>query len=98
MKTRRSRRKRPLDLDRGADQAVKAVVLLAVTFVLLLVGFSGASVYITPPGPTGWVYIGVVLIASSVALVWLFWFDANRKEGNPSGSKTVNPTSKRIQL
>ena len=98
MKTRRSRRKRPRCLDRGADRAVIATVLLAVTLVLLLIGFSGPSVYLTLPGHTGWLYIGVVIIAAGGALVWLFCVDDKRKRGNTSGLRTVNPTSKRIPL
>jgi hypothetical protein len=41
---------------------------VAVTIVLLLIGFSGPSVYFTLPGPAGWLYIGVVIIAATVAL------------------------------
>ena len=98
MKTGRSRRKMPPGLDCGADRAVKAVVLLAVTFVLLIIGFSGASVYITPPGPTGWIYIGIVIIVSASAFIWLFRADANRNKGKPSGSRTVNPRSKQTPV
>ena len=98
MKTRRLRRKRPQCLDWGADRAVIATVLLAVTIVLLLIGFSGPSVYFTLPGPTGWLYIGVVIIAAAIALVWLLCVHGKRKRGNPSGSRTFNPRSKRIPL
>src|ERR1019366_2072092 len=96
MKTGRSHRKKPPGLDCGADQAVKAVVLLAVTFVLLIIGFSGASEYITLPGPKGWIYIGIIIIVSASAFIWLFHADANRNKRKPSGSRRFNPRSKRI--
>ena len=69
MKTRRLRRKRPPCLDWGADRPVIAAVLLAVTIVLLLIGFSGPSVYFRLPGPAGWLYVGAVIIAAAIALV-----------------------------
>ena len=80
----------------GSDRAVITVVLLAVTFVLLLIGFSGPSVYFILPGPVAWLYIGVVIIASTGALVWLFCIDDKRKRGGKSRSRMVNPRSKRI--
>ena len=98
MMRRRLRRKRLPRLDRSADRAVITVVLLAVTLVLLLVGFSGPSVHLHLPGPTGWLYIGAVAISATVALVWLFCFYERQKGGNPSGLKPVNRRSKRIQL
>jgi hypothetical protein len=58
--------------DLGADRAVAAAVLLAVTTVLLLIGFAGPSVDLRLPGPAGWLYIGVVIIAATLAFVWLF--------------------------
>jgi hypothetical protein len=51
---------------------VAAVVILAVTFVLLLAGFSGSSVHFSIPGPAGWVYIGTVVVLATVVLAWLF--------------------------
>jgi hypothetical protein len=75
MKTRRLRGKRPQSLDWGADRAVITAVLLAVTFVLLLIGFSGPSVYFTLPGPMGWLYMAMVIIVAAVALVWIFCVD-----------------------
>jgi protein-S-isoprenylcysteine O-methyltransferase Ste14 len=80
------------------DRAIITVVLLAVTIVLLLIGFSGPSVYFVLPGPAGWLYIGVVVIAATVALVWLFWVHDKRKRGDLSGLRTVNRRSKRIPL
>jgi uncharacterized membrane protein len=82
----------------GSDRAVITVVLLAVTFVLLLIGFSGPSVYFILPRPMGWLYIGVVIIAAAVALVWLFCVDDKRKRGSKSRLRMVNPRSKRIAL
>jgi MFS superfamily sulfate permease-like transporter len=82
----------------GSDRAVITVVLLAVTFVLLLIGFSGPSVHFVLPGPTGWLYIAVVIIVATGALVWLFCVDDKRKRGYPSGLRTVNRRSKRIPL
>jgi hypothetical protein len=98
MKTGISRRKKPPSLDFGADRAVKAVVLLAVTFVLLIIGFSGASVDITLPRPAGWIYIGIVIIVSASAFIWLFRADANRNKGKPSRSRTVSPKSKQARV
>jgi uncharacterized RDD family membrane protein YckC len=84
--------------DLGADRAVITAVVLAVTTVLLLIGFAGPSVYFTLPGPLGWLYIGVVIIAASVTLVWLFCVNAQRKRQNPSRSKRVSRGSKRMRL
>jgi MFS superfamily sulfate permease-like transporter len=98
MKTRRLRCKRPRSSDWGADRAVITVVLVAVTIVLLLVGFSGPSVYFVLPGPTGWLYIAAVIIVATCALVWLYCIDDKRNRGNPPGSRTVNQRSKRIPL
>jgi flagellar basal body-associated protein FliL len=81
--------------DQGADRAVITVVLLAVTTVLLLIGFAGPSVYFVRPGPAGWLYIGVVIIAASSALAWLFYFDGKRKKRNPSGLRALTRKSKR---
>jgi uncharacterized BrkB/YihY/UPF0761 family membrane protein len=82
-----------------ADRFVKIVVLLAVTLVLLLIGFSGTSVDITPPGPEGWIYIGVVIVASTLTFMWLYRVNVNSRRGSPSGpGRMVNPRSKRIPL
>jgi hypothetical protein len=91
MKTRRLRRKRPPCLDWGADRAVITVVLLSVTTVLLLIGFSGPSVYFRLPGPAGWLYIGVVIITAAAAL----FFDDKRRKGKPFGLGTPNRRPKR---
>jgi uncharacterized membrane protein len=98
MHARALRGKRGRSSELGADRAVITVVVLAVTTVLLLIGFAGPSVYFTLPGPTGWLYIGIVIIAAASALLWLFYFDAHRKKGNTSGLKTVKPRSRRIPL
>ena len=95
MKRTRSRRKRSPCDDWSADRAVMALVLLAVTLVLVLVGFSGTSVYITRPGPKEWLYIGTVITAAAVTLFWLFYLDGKRTKGNPPGSGKVNPRSRR---
>jgi hypothetical protein len=72
--------------------------LLAVTFVLLLIGFSGPSVYFTLPGPMGWLYIAMVIIVAAIALVWLFCVDDKRRKGSPSRFRAVNPRVKRMPL
>jgi hypothetical protein len=58
----------------------------------------GPSVYLTLPGPMGWLDIAMVAVAAAVALVWLFCVDDKRKMGNPSRCQTVNPRSKRSSL
>ena len=98
MHARSLRGKRGRSSDPGADRAAKTTVLLAVTIVLLLRGFSGPSVYFTLPGPMGWLYIGVVIIAATGALVWLFYFDDKRKRGKPSRLRMVKPRSKPTPL
>jgi len=98
MEVRSLRGKRRRYRDLVADRAVKTVVLVAVTIVLVLIGFSGPSVYFVLPGPTGWLYIAVVIIVATCALVWLFCVDDKRNRGNPPGSRTVNQRSKRIPL
>lgn len=77
VRTRRGKRGRCRDL--GNDRAVAAAVVLTVTIVLLLTGFSGSSVDLSFPGPRGWIYIGVVMIVSAVILVRLFRIDKKRK-------------------
>jgi protein-S-isoprenylcysteine O-methyltransferase Ste14 len=94
MTARTSRGKRGRYRDLGADRAVITVVLVSVTIVLLFIGFSGPSVYFVLPGPVGWLYIGVVIIVATCALVWLFRVDDKRNRGNPPGSRTVNQRSK----
>ena len=96
----RLRGKRGRDRELGADRAVLTVVLLSVTFVLLIIGFAGPSVYFVLPGTKGCLYIGVVIAAATGALVWLFRFDGRRKRfrRNPPGSKTLNRKFKRFPL
>jgi hypothetical protein len=96
MYARRLRGKRGHTSDWGTDRAVITVVLLAVTTVLLLIGFAGPSVYFALPGPLGWLYIGGVIIAATAALAWLFFFGGKPKKPSPSRLKTINPSSKRI--
>jgi hypothetical protein len=95
MKTIKTRRKRPTCLDWSIDRAVITTVLLAVTFVLLLIGFSGPSVYVTLPGPMGWLYIAMVIIVAAIALVWLLCIEEKRKRENTPGLRTLNSRSKR---
>jgi hypothetical protein len=83
MKTRRLHGKKSQCLYWGADRAVAAAVFLAVTIVLLLIGFAGPSVDMRLPGPVGWLYIGVVIIAAAVAFAWLFCVDDKPKRGKP---------------
>ena len=64
MHCRSMRRKHGPSKDVGSDRAVITVVLLAVTFVLLILGFAGPSVYFVFPDPAGWLYIGVVIVAA----------------------------------
>lgn len=71
-KTRRLRRRRPSCLDGSLDRVVITAVLLAVTFVLLIIGFSGTAEHFALPGPLGWLYIATVIVAATVALIWLF--------------------------
>ena len=52
----------------AADRVVKAGVVLAVCFVLLLAGFAGPSVYFVFPGRAGWIYIGVVITVAALFL------------------------------
>ena len=98
MKTRRLRCQRLQSLDRRADRAVITVVLLAVTIVLLLIGFAGPSIYFTLPGPMGWLYLAVVVVAAAFTLVWLYCVEDKRKKGNPSRLRSANPRSKRSSL
>jgi uncharacterized membrane protein len=90
MAARGLRAKRERSRHLGTDRAVGAAVVLAVTVVLLLVGFSGPSVELRLPGRAGWLYIGVVLIVAAVFLVWLIFADARPKRLNGSGSKNNN--------
>ncbi len=92
------REKRSWPRDGGTDRAVAAAVVLAVTIVFLLIGFTGPSVDLSLPGPTGWLYIGVVIVAATVALLRLFRLDDKPKRGNPSGLRTGISRSKRILL
>ncbi len=78
----RGKRRRAKDL--GKDRAVVAVVFLAVTIVLLLIGFTGPSIEFRLPGLTGWVYIGVVIAAAIVVLVRLFSVRWRRQAGRPA--------------
>ncbi len=98
MPARGLRGKRGRCSDLGTDRAVITAVLLAVTTVLLITGFAGSSDYFTLPGPMGWFYIAIVMIAAIGALVWLFAFDGRPTKVNSSRPKTVNPRSKRIRL
>jgi hypothetical protein len=90
--------KRGRSRDLGTDRAIAGAVMLAITTVLLLIAFAGPSVYLTLPGPAGWLYIGIVIIAASVALVWLFRVDGKRKRRNPTGLRTLNRWAKRTPL
>ena len=74
------RGKRRRNGDPGADRAVAATAVLAVTIVLVLIGFSGPSVYFVLPGPIGWAYIGVVIVLAAAFLIWLF-----RHSDSPGG-------------
>lgn len=98
MKMRRFRGKGRPSEDWRADRAVITAVLLAVTLVLVLIGFSGPSIYLRLPGPKGWLYIGAVIFAAAAALLWLFSIDDKRKKGNPSGLSPVDRRPKRIPL
>jgi len=98
MLARSFRGKRGRFSNQGTDRAVITVVLLAVTTVLLFIGFAGRSDYFTLPGPKGWLYIGIVIIAAVSALVWLFCVDGKPRKANASRSKTVKSRSKRIRL
>ena len=98
MPSRSFRRKRGHSSDLGRDRAVITVVLLAVTTVLVIIGFAGRSDYFTLPGPTGWLYVGLVIIAAVGVLVWLFFVDGKPRKANASKPKPVNPRSKRIRL
>jgi MFS superfamily sulfate permease-like transporter len=99
MQVRSLRGKSGRDRDLGTDRPVVAAVLLAVTTVLLLIGFAGPSGDIVLPEPAGWVYLGVVIIVAATVLVWLFCVDDNkRKRGNTSGLRMVKPRSKRLPL
>jgi multisubunit Na+/H+ antiporter MnhB subunit len=69
----------------GPDRAVAAAVLLAITFLLLLIGFSGPSIDIRLPRLAGWIYIGIVMIIAAVVLVWLFSLDGKRKKSGRPG-------------
>jgi multisubunit Na+/H+ antiporter MnhB subunit len=80
------------------DRAVAAAVVLAVTIVLVLIGFSGSSVEVRLPEPAGWLYIGVVIVLATLVLAWLFWVDGERRRATASGLRTVNSSSKRIPL
>jgi hypothetical protein len=72
------------------DRRFAASIVRMVTFVLLLVGFCGQSDDLRLPGRWGWIYIGVVTIVATAALVWLISADGKRKRSNESGSKTNN--------
>lgn len=98
MLARSLRGKRGRSGDLGTDRAVVAAVVLAVTVVFLLVGFTGPSDELRLPGFEGWIYISVVISVATVVLVWLFCVDGKRKRGSTSGLNTVNPRSKRIPL
>ena len=71
MRARSLRKKRGRSGDLGTDRTVAAAVLLAVTTVLLLMGFSGPSAEFRLPGRAGWLYIGAVVIIATVVLLWL---------------------------
>ena len=98
MKTTRLRRKSPPCLDRTADRAVITAVLLAVAVVLLLIGFSGPSEYLTLPGPMGWLYISVVISVAAAALVMLSYVGEKRKGRKSSALRTNNSRSKLSSL
>ena len=98
MPARGFRGKRGRSSDLGTDRAVITGVVLAVTTVLLIIGFAGSSDYFTLPGPTGWLYIAVVIIVAAVAIVMLFSSYEKQNRGNPAGSRAVNRKSKRIRL
>jgi hypothetical protein len=62
----------------GPDRAVAAAAVLMVTWVLVLVGFSGASDEFQLPGRWGWVYVGVVLCSA----IGFFLFLSRRALGS----------------
>jgi hypothetical protein len=97
MRASNSRRRRRPYRDLGADRAIIAAVLLSVTTVLLMIGFAGPSIYFVLPGPRGWLYIGVVLVAAASALVRLYFADKWKRGGKP-GVGTLSPRSKRRPL
>ena len=72
------------------DRPVAFAALLMVTIVCLLIGFSGPSIEFRLPGPAGWIYVGVVVIAPCAGLIRLFCFDGKRKRPNKAGLKTIN--------
>jgi hypothetical protein len=72
--------------------------LLAVTTVLLMIGFAGRSDYFTLPGPMGWLYVGIAIIAAVGALIWLFFVDGKPRKANASKPRTFDLRSKRIRL
>jgi protein-S-isoprenylcysteine O-methyltransferase Ste14 len=78
MHVRSLRGKRGRSSDPGTDRAVRAAVVLAVTVVFLLVGFSGPSDEFVLPGLAGWIYIGVVIVVATALLVRIIRVDANR--------------------
>jgi len=81
VRTFRGKRGRPGD--RGTDRAIATAVVLGVTMVLLVIGFSGPSLELRLPGFEGWIYISVVIGIATVVLVWLFCAYGRQKSSNP---------------
>ena len=82
----------------GLDRALITIVLLAITFVLLMTGFVGPSVYFTLPGIAGWFYIGMVIVASSGALAWLFCVYDRVNARSRSGLRTLRRKSNQFLI
>ena len=72
---------------RSQDRRFAASIIVMVTFVLLLEGFCGRADDLRLPGRWGWIYIGVVTIVATAALVWLISANGKRKRSNGYGSK-----------
>jgi hypothetical protein len=94
MRVRTWRVKHGRDGDAGTDRAVAGAVLLAVTIVPLLIGFAGPSVYLTLPGPKGWLYIGVAIFIAIGALSRLFFVNDKRKRLKSSELRSTKRRSK----
>jgi cyanate permease len=80
MKIRKLRRKRGQSRNLGSDRVIAAAVVVMVTMVCLLIGFSSPSIEFSLPGLlAGWVYIGLVISVATALLVWVIRIREERK-------------------
>ncbi len=91
MPVRTLRGKRGCSRDLGTDRAVAAAVFLAVTILLILIGFTGPSLELRLPGFHGWIYVGLVILVATMVLVRLIGIGGKPKDQIRPALKKIDP-------